>query len=101
MPSAEIRIEHVNQNWLAEVEVGGMVSRRRMLRADDFEGIMRAVVDAYLEFVPQEAPKRATLPDVPLEPVTPPPSRVKTRVQVRRGRGLEGKGLRYKGARIK
>lgn len=100
MSSAEIRIEHVNQNWIAEVEVGGMVAKRAMLRADDFEAIMRAVMGAYLGFVPKEPKPRPVVPDVPLAPVRAPPSRVKTRVEVRRARGLEGRGVRYKGARL-
>ncbi len=97
MPSTEIRIEHVNDRWVADVEVGGMVARRRSINAGNFESIMRGVVDAYLELVPHEEPRRDPIPEPPAPEPTEKPE-VKSRATIAAQRGI-GSEVRWRGAR--
>src|SRR5262245_51342282 len=69
MSLAIITIEQISPDrWTAEVEVGGLVCRRRdrvdpAMRATTFEGALEAVRVAYREFIPLRADPMADVAD--------------------------------------
>lgn len=47
MPTARIEIENANNQWVAEVESGGIMCRRGLVRGQTFEEIMATVMLEY------------------------------------------------------
>lgn len=56
MSMAVIQIEQHGFNaWVAEVEIGGNVTRREMVRAATFDGVMEKVAEVYWRLTPFSA----------------------------------------------
>jgi hypothetical protein len=89
MPLALITIEQRQQQWVAEVEMGTRIGRRKRLVAPDFDAIVSAVTDTYHEFDPQPKP---VPPAVPEQVLVAPPIANPTMVpaQRRAARGSQG-----------
>lgn len=69
MPLSVIWIEQKEaRHWAAEVEIGGISSRRELVTASDFDGIMTAVAEVHTKFT-ATASKPSVLPAAPPEPV--------------------------------
>lgn len=56
MPTTRIEIENANGRWVAEVEVGGMIARRRHLVCLSFDEVIGKVIAAYREVNPEALP---------------------------------------------
>lgn len=76
MPNTLITIEELGDRWVAEVEIGGMSTQRRVVHGGSFEEVMDQIYMAYREARPEEPVKPPRVPDVPLIPVTMPPDRI-------------------------
>jgi hypothetical protein len=62
MSMATIGIEQIERDkWLAEVEVGGLVARRMVVRAETFDGIVAEVQRVYREIMPAFGPSAAEM----------------------------------------
>lgn len=77
MSLARIEIQqHEFAKWVAEVEVGGLVARREVVRGSSFEEIMIAIEDQYrklLLLIPiVSKPKPPAMPLEPAETALPP-----------------------------
>jgi len=58
MPLARIEIEQIEATrWVAEVEIGGFMSKRTRVTGDDYQGIMGAVIEAYDGLLSQQMPR--------------------------------------------
>lgn len=49
MPTTKIMIENVNEQWISEVEVGGVTARRATIRSLEFDDAMVQVTEKYHE----------------------------------------------------
>lgn len=65
MPLTDIQIEQVSPtDWVARIEVGGMVCKRTTVRADTFGAVVSAVCDGYRELIGEPAPATARVPSM-------------------------------------
>ena len=62
MPLSRIEIEQIGPGrWVAEVEAGGTSARRRQVKAENFDDVMLAVVEAHAELMAPPAVKAPVL----------------------------------------
>lgn len=68
MALASITIEQIeHRRWVAEIEVGGSVSRIARLRAESFDDLMLKMMDAYRSLVPVDEAGPPPLGDRPID----------------------------------
>ena len=59
MPLARVEIEQIESHrWVAEVEIGGFMAKRRRVTATDWDSIMAAVVETHDALMAERAPKK-------------------------------------------